>query len=616
VVIIVDLKKNIYLYNTGKNYMSYKFMGAHFIENNTRYVVWAPNAKSVSVVGDFNNWDRNIHPMNKDGTTGIWICNIPNTGEYSLYKYSIEAWDGNILLKSDPFAFFSELKPNTASMTYNLDNYSWNDGEYLTHLKNNKVYDKPVSIYEVNLSSWKKKDNGEYLTYIDFAHELINYVKELGFTHIELMPILEHPFDGSWGYQQTGYFSVTSRFGTPNDFKYFVDKCHENGIGVIVDWVPCHFVPDEHGLINFDGTKLYESSDSLLAENTQWGTLNFDYSKPAVKSFLISSAIFMFEQFHIDGLRVDAVAYMIYSDMAKGHTTNVINHSAVELLRELNKQIFHYFPYALMMAEESSAYPKVTEPIHDGGLGFNFKWNMGFMNDILEYFKLDPLYRKYYHKNLTFSMVYAFSENYVLPFSHDEVVHGKKSLLDKMPGDYLEKFSNLKLLYMYQYAHPGKKLMFMGGEFGQFIEWNEWKSLDWFLTDYDSHKGIQNFVKDLNHIYKTNSEFFQIERSWDGFEWVDHHNSNESMLVFKRLNKAKEEIYCIFNFTPIGRDSYWLKVKKRGKYKEILNSSNIRYFGNYEGERVFETIEHLGDYYIIFNSFPLSSSYIKYMGVN
>ena len=606
-----NYKDDKFLFNTGKNTMAYNFLGSHIEQEGVRFNVWAPNAKSVSVVGNFNYWDRHWGEMSKDHETGIWTFFKEGISEYELYKYSVEDIHGNIVLKTDPFAFFNELKPNTASMTYNIDGYEWKDSEYIKLRESRDVYSSPVSIYEVNLASWKRNPDGNYKSYVQLADELVSYVKETGFNYVELMPVNEYPFDGSWGYQQTGYFAITSRFGTPKDFMYLVDRFHQAGIGVIVDWVPCHFAKDLHGLYRFDGTSQYESTDSFLAENTQWGTMNFDYGKNQVRSFLISSAIMLFDKYHIDGLRVDAVAYMIYRDMARSFSMDIINEDAVSFIKELNTQIFKAFPHALMMAEESSAYPKVTHPIHEGGLGFNFKWNMGYMNDTLKYFKQDPVYRKYYHNNLTFSLIYAFSENYVLPFSHDEVVHGKHSLVDKMPGDYYQKFSNLKLLYAYQYSHPGKKLVFMGGEFGQFIEWNEYGELDWFLMDYDSHSGVYRFVQDLNRIYTESPEFYEIERSWEGFEWIDHHRSNESLLSFKRFSKSGDEIACIFNFTPVERSEYWFETIEGTQYEEILSSDNIKYFGSGTLNGTIKSHEHEGKHYIRVKLAPLSAVFLK-----
>ena len=466
-----------FLFHEGTFYKSYEFLGAHYIEGEGyRFVVWAPRAREVYLTGDFNNWNETNLPMRRIGESGLWNIVLPNVEEYQCYKYRIISFEGEVLYKADPYAFHAEERPKTASKLYDIKGFEWND-DYWQNNKEDDQYNQPLNIYELNLYSWKRKENGDLYSYRELADELIPYVKKLGYTHIELMPIMEHPFDGSWGYQLTGYFAPTSRYGTPKDFMYFINECHKKNLGVILDWVPVHFCKDAHGLARFDGTYCFESSDYIKAENNQWGTLNFDYTKPEVQSFLISNALYWHEYYHIDGLRIDAVAYMLYLDFTGNDIKNEYggreNIPAIEFLRKLNKTVFEYYPQTMMIAEESTAWPLVTHPIHEGGLGFNYKWNMGWMNDILEYMEMDPIYRKDHQSALTFTMTYAFSENYVLPFSHDEVVHGKKSLLDKMPGSYEEKFSSLRLLYLYMYAHQGKKRLFMSGEFGQFIEWNE-----------------------------------------------------------------------------------------------------------------------------------------------
>ncbi|MGO1711882.1 MAG: 1,4-alpha-glucan branching protein GlgB, partial [Senegalia sp. (in: firmicutes)] len=481
------------------------------------------------------------------------------------------------------------------------------------------THENPMSIYEVNLVSWKQHENGDLYSYRELADSLIGYVKKMGFTHIELMPITEHPYDGSWGYQTTGYFAPTSRFGTPKDFMYFVDRCHRAGIGVIIDWVPVHFTKDDHGLARFDGTYLFESSDTVKRENEGWGTLNFDFTKPEIISFLISSAVYFLDYYHIDGIRVDAVAYMLYHDFTGKDIKNINggreNLEAVDFIKKLNTAIDNYYPSVLKIAEESTTWPKISSKVKEGGLGFDYKWNMGWMNDSLDYMETNPLFRKGKHNALTFSIHYAFSENFILPLSHDEVVHGKKSLLDKMPGEYNEKFSNLRLLFLYMYAHPGKKLLFMGAEFGQFIEWNEWKELDWFLLEYESHQKISRFIKDLNKLYKEESAFFDLDSKSEGFKWIEHENSDESIIAFERINKFQEKIIAIFNFTPIERSNYPIGVDKEGVYKTLITSDHNRYGGDTKRIKRYKSIAqpiHDRDFHINVDLPPLGGLILKY----
>lgn len=575
------LKRNaldIYLYNKGENFKSYQFLGAHIRQRDhvigVEFTVWAPNAKKVSVVGDFNNWQVGIHEMVPVEATGMHHLFVPKLKEGALYKYAIEDHCNQVVFKADPFAFYSEVKPNTASIVYDLKGYHWQDQGYQ---KQKQVrYNGPLNIYEVHLGSWDKND-GQYLTYKEMTDRLIPYVKQHGYTHIEVMPLMEHPFDGSWGYQSTGYFSITSRYGTPKDFMAFVDACHHEGIGVIMDWVPCHFCNDEHGLRRFDGTETYEHVDPKFANNDLWGTTNFDYAKNQVQSFLISNAIFFLDKFHIDGLRVDAVAFMLY----QGYTTNhsEVNHHAVTFLQRLNKEVFQRYPEALMIAEESSAWPMVTAPIHDGGLGFNYKWNMGWMNDMLEYMSMDYAERHNNHKAITFSVMYAFTENFVLPLSHDEVVHGKHALLDKMPGDYWQKFANLRMFYGYMFAYPGKKLLFMGGELGQFIEWNYERPIDWFLMDYEKHRQLHVLTKQLNHMYVDEKAFYELDTEYKGFEWIDYANHEQSVISFVR-NGEEEHILVVCNFTPAVYDDYQIGVPYMGTYEEILNTDDEAFGGS------------------------------------
>ena len=581
-----------YLFNRGEHYQIYKFMGAQLkIENNqkgVRFSVWAPSARQVAVVGEFNNWNKFANQMEEVGDSGIWTTFVPDIGEGTLYKYSIKGLYGDTFLKSDPVAFYSEKSPNTASIVTSLDKYDWNDKLWMNKRKERKPHTDPINIYEVHAGSWKTDKEGNEYNYRRLADELIPYVEEMGYTHIELMPLTEFPFGGSWGYQTTGYFSLTSRYGKPEDFMYFVDKAHRFGISVIMDWVPSHFCKDAHGLRLFDGTPLYESEDPKRAENKQWDTLNFDYGQPEVWSFLISSARFFFDVYHIDGIRVDAVSNMLYLDYNKEDgewTANKYggneNLDAIDFIKQLNQVVFKDFPGIMMVAEESTAYPMVTGPVDKGGLGFNFKWNMGWMNDILEYMEEDPIMRKGRHNLLTFSMMYAYSENYILPLSHDEVVHGKKSLLDKMSGDYWQKFANLRLLFAYMFAHPGKNLLFMGGEFGQFIEWNYKQELDWLLLDYPKHQEIKKYVKDLNHFYKRNNAFWLKDYAHEGFEWIEADDNKQSVLSFTRSGEKTEDLRVILcNFTPVPRENYKIGVPFQGQYREVFNSDLEKYGGS------------------------------------
>lgn len=571
---------------------SYKRLGAHLVkekgENGVRFCVWAPNAKRVSVVGDFNNWNGDINVMEKDEDTGEWSLFIEGIKEGHIYKYEIRRLHGDIVLKADPYGFFHEVRPDTASIVYDIFDYEWGDVGFRRGKRRHKLYEGPINIYEVHLGSWRRKEDGSLMTYKELATELVDYVVDMGYTHIEIMPLVEHPFDGSWGYQATGYFSVTSRYGEPKDFMYFVDQCHQKGIGVILDWVPAHFCKDIHGLAKFDGTALYEYFDARRAENYQWGTLNFDVGREEVASFLISSAMFFLEVFHIDGLRVDAVSCMLHLDFCKHDGEWIANQyggrenlESIEFLRKLNEIVFENCPNTLMMAEESTNWPLVSAPSDIGGLGFNYKWNMGWMNDILEYMETETLHRKWHHNLITFSMMYAYSENFVLPLSHDEVVHGKKSLLDKMPGDYWQKFANLRLLYGYMMAHPGKKLLFMGGEFAQFIEWKYDDELDWFIMDYDLHKKMNVYTKTLNEFYKAQRPLWQLDLVREGFEWIDPNNNEQSIASFIRKGKKEDELLVIIcNFTPHTYLDYKIGVPYLGEYEEVFNSDSEEFGGS------------------------------------
>ena len=582
-----------YLFSAGTNYKLYDHLGSHIVEiNNVRgcvFRVWAPNARAVSITGGFNGWDRRVHPMRSLGTTGIWELFIPNLGENEYYKYSIATKQGEVLEKTDPFQFYGELRPDTASVVKSLDHHQWNDHQWQETKRSFSPYDKALSIYEVHPGSWRRDpaDPDRFLTYRELADSLIPQVKELGFTHIELMPVMEHPLDESWGYQVTGPFSITSRYGTPEEFMYFVDRCHQENIGVILDWVPAHFPKDQHGLGKFDGTSLYEHEDSRKGSHPEWGTFIYNYGRREVSNYLIANVLFWLDKYHIDGIRVDAVASMLYLDYSRNDGEWVPNCyggrenlEAIEFIRHLNSIVYDVHPNSLLIAEESTSFYGVSKPTDQGGLGFGFKWNMGWMNDILGYFSIDPLYRKYHHNLLTFSIVYAFSENFILPLSHDEVVHGKQSLLDKMPGDIWQKFANLRLLYLTQWMHPGKKLLFMGGEFGQWSEWNCKKSLDWHLLEENKlHSQLFTFMAELNGFYTATPALWENDFSEEGFQWLDLEDRNNSIISYARFDiSRKNHIVCVFNYTPQTFEHYKVALPLNCDYRTVF-CSDMKKFG-------------------------------------
>lgn len=618
----------IYLFNIGEAQQAYAVFGCHHIPelNAHRFMVYAPNALSVSVIGDFNSWNPSNNPMEKL-KQGVFITLVSGLKDGDSYKYYIVGYDGKAVYKADPFAFHAEVRPATASKVWSLGGYSWRDASYLEHRKKRDPLRRPMSVYEMHLGSWRKKDGYRFPNIREVADELSDYLVEMGYTHVELLPVTEYPFDGSWGYQVTGFYAVTSRFGTPQDYMYFVDRMHAKGIGVIVDWVPAHFPKDEHGLAHFDGTCLFEHQNPLQANHPQWGTLIFNYGRPEVVSFLISSAMMFFDVYHIDGIRVDAVTSMLYLNYARNEGEYVPNEDggsidlhAVAFLKKLNAVILTRYPGAMTIAEESTSYPNVTKPPYDGGLGFSFKWNMGFMHDTLKYMSMDHFFRQFNHSKMTFSLCYTFTENYILPYSHDEVVHGKKSLLNKMYGTYDEKFASQRALLGFMFAHPGKKLMFMGCEFGQFIEWNFQKELDWFLLDYERHAQMRSYVKELNAFYASCPALYEIDDSWDGFMWLNSEDAQRSTLCFMRRSAggAEQACVCAFNFTPIPVDHYVIGLPGMGELRKVFSSDEKRFGGNEQTKKhaVAEKVGFAGHpYSAVLSLPPLSAVYYDFCDI-
>ena len=582
-------EKRSELFYSGRDCRAFDYMGAHpFVQDGEQgylFRVYAPEAEKVSVMGEFNDWNRDADYMTRD-EQGIWEKFIPNIPEYAAYKYSVWAKSGDVFDKSDPYGFHFETRPGNATKAYDLDGYEWGDASWLDWRKKHLPYSNPVNIYECHLGSWKMHEDGNFYSYRQLADELVPYVKEMGYTHIEFMPLTEYPFDGSWGYQVIGYFAATSRYGTPKDLMYLIDKAHQAGLGVIMDWVPAHFPKDGCGLVEFDGSHLYEYADPLKMEHKEWGTRVFDYGKVSTRNLLFSSAMFWIEKFHMDGLRVDAVASMLYLDYNRQGEWRPNVHGgrenleAVDFLRLLNEYILTDHPDVMMIAEESTAWPMVTKPGYDGGLGFNFKWNMGWMNDMLCYCSADPFFRKDMHDKITFSFMYAFSENYILPLSHDEVVHGKCSLISKMPPPYENQFGGLRALYGYMAAHPGKKMLFMGGEFAQFSEWAYQRGLDWMLLDYPAHRQMQAYVKALNHFYLATPQLWEQDTDWRGFEWISHEDNRNNIIAFRRVAKDGSDIVVVVNFSPEEQQEYRIGVPITGTYEEIFTSDKTEFGGS------------------------------------
>ena len=582
---------DLHLFSEGQHWKIYEKFGAHLRTigdaTGVYFALWAPNAERVSVVGDFNDWDGRVNPMRRLLTAGVWELFLPGIPQGAHYKFEIRTQTGAVLLKSDPFAFFNQHGKSTASMVYDLERYSWSDAEWMETRQKKNWPQSPINIYEVHVGSWRRKEGNRQLTYLELADTLLPYVLDMGYTHIEVLPVAEHPFEGSWGYQVTNYYAPTSRFGPPDDFRHFIDKCHQAGIGVIMDWVPAHFPKDAHALAEFDGTDLYEHMDPRQGEQQDWGTLIFNYGRNEVRNFLIGNALFWLDKYHIDGLRVDAVASMLYLDYSRKPgqwIPNVYggreNLDAIHFLKRFNEVCYERFPGIITIAEESTAWPGVTRPTYLGGLGFGFKWNMGWMHDFLHYMSIDPIYRRFHHGNITFSLLYAFQENFILVLSHDEIVYGKRSLLSKMPGDEWQKFANLRMFLAWMYGHPGKKLVFMGGEFGQSNEWNHDTQLDWQLLKLPRHDGVRRLVQHLNYTYKNEPALWQLDDTYDGFDWIDFHDADNSVVSFLRKSRDGEIVAFIVNATPVVRYNYRLGVPETGFYRELINTDGETYGGS------------------------------------
>lgn len=621
-----DSRYPLDLFHDGDAVRAYELLGSHFVKWNDRdgvvFRVWAPNALSVSVVGNFNGWDKTANFMYKISEPGVWELFIEGIQQGEIYKYCVETPTHEKVLKSDPYGFCFQMRPDNATVVYDIDGYNWNENAWIKHKSETNHRDCPLNIYEVHAGSWMRKEDGSSLSYIELADKLIPYVKEMGFTHIEFMPLTEYPYDGSWGYQVTGYFAPTVRYGNPKDFMYFIDKCHQEGIGVILDWVPAHFPRDAHSLGKFDGTCCYEYADTRKGEHKEWGTYVFDYTRYEVISFLISSAMFWLDMYHIDGIRVDAVASMLYLDYNRRDGEWVANKyggkenlEAIEFLQRLNTATHLYHPDVMMIAEESTSWPLVSRPVADGGLGFDYKWNMGWMNDMLHYMSLDPLWRPFNHDNLTFSFFYAFSENFILPISHDEVVYGKGSLINKMPGDENLKFANVRTFMGYMMSHPGKKLSFMGSEIGQFNEWNFNAQIEWNLLEKKQHKQIQDFFRDINKFYLENKPLHEIDFSWEGFNWIHHDDYTQSIIAFRRMDKSGDEIISVCNFQPLERQNYCIGVPKYGVYAEVFNTDAKKYGGmgitNGKNIKTVDEAMHGYEQSISLDIPPMSVMYLK-----
>ena len=621
---------DLHLLAEGRHYRAYETMGAHVRTvrdvTGVHFVVWAPNAQRVSVVGDFNHWDGRRHPMRSRGGGGLWELFVPDLPERSVYKYEIRPRGGNApFLKADPYAFAAELRPKTASIVRDPSRYRWADQAWMERRSKANWFERPISIYEVHFGAWRRvpDEGNRWLTYRELAATLVPYVKDMGFTHVELMPVAEHPFDGSWGYQITGYFAPTCRYGEPEDFMAFVDACHQADIGVIVDWAPAHFPDDPHGLAWFDGTHLYDHEDPRLGYHPEWHSRIFNYGRVEVRNFLLNSALYWLDRYHIDGLRVDAVASMLYLDYARKSGEWIPNQfggnenlAAVEFIKEFNTVVHGEHPGVLTIAEESTAWPGVTKPVHMGGLGFSLKWNMGWMHDTLVYFSLDPVHRKFHQNQITFALMYAFSENFVLVLSHDEVVHGKKALLDKMPGDQWQRFANVRALFGYMCGHPGKKMLFMGGEFGQWWEWNHDTSIQWHLLEYAPHQGLQRYVRDLNRLYQQEPPLHQVDFEWTGFQWIDFSDADHAVIAFlRRARNPDDFVLSVGNFTPVPRHGYRIGVPEPGWYRELLNSDAELYggsnLGNGGGVMAENIPSHGQPYSLSLTLPPLSVLFLK-----